>query len=181
MDGVELLVSETPDGLLSLKDCYVFEQGSNDYAEPSMEGEFPQYHQRYQCIPWTEEYLGDTWARQEPWVKIKKMIFIPILSLEPYEIKMDDVFIFSAETKRFWKAEVERAGPFIVDPVLRIREDKVTIEDTSYAPTFMEVQVAAEAGREPEPTIGADLLQQLEEEISELRGSPSGLAADAVS
>eukprot|EP00197_Chlamydomonas_leiostraca_P009956 CAMPEP_0202875840 /NCGR_PEP_ID=MMETSP1391-20130828/28020_1 /ASSEMBLY_ACC=CAM_ASM_000867 /TAXON_ID=1034604 /ORGANISM="Chlamydomonas leiostraca, Strain SAG 11-49" /LENGTH=396 /DNA_ID=CAMNT_0049557585 /DNA_START=38 /DNA_END=1229 /DNA_ORIENTATION=- len=133
MGNVEFLVAETQDGKLDLRDAYVFDTGASYYARPQVQGALPGRPVLLQVIPWVERRSDDNLKKKAGTAKMKKVYFVGVQSVDPYRIAMDQVFQFDASSRVLSKAVVRTVGN-VQDPVLRIRADGITIEDSARAP-----------------------------------------------
>ncbi|GFH26146.1 uncharacterized protein HaLaN_24246 [Haematococcus lacustris] len=122
MDGVELLVAETIDGKLNLSDTYVFDTGISVYTRPS---------------------LGEGVPEEPLTLQMKRVYFVGVISQEPHRIAFDQVWMFSAATRKLVREEVKRVGRNITDPILRIRPEGVTVEDSARLPDPFDLSLAA--------------------------------------
>lgn len=96
--GVQLLVSETPEGLLDLSDAFVFDPdaggGAGCYARPvgagggegaaagssssgGYPGDLPRGPRRYRGFPWRETKPGDVLKGRDSEVTLRRMYFVP--------------------------------------------------------------------------------------------------------
>jgi hypothetical protein len=91
---MQLLVSETPDGLLDLSDAFVYDPdapGGGGYARPlgsaagggapssssSYPGDLPRGPRRYRGFPWRETKAGDVLKGRAAEVTLRRMYFVP--------------------------------------------------------------------------------------------------------
>ncbi|KAF8058360.1 hypothetical protein HT031_005678 [Scenedesmus sp. PABB004] len=132
MDDVDLLVQELPDG------CMV---GGALLAPADVPDRLPRAPARYQLIPWEHTRLGDSLKRVDTTVTLMRMYFVPVARPGP-DYALDfagPVFSFDAARRAFEVHDVLRLGGAqggaMDDPVLRIREDGVFVEDSSMLPS----------------------------------------------
>lgn len=75
LEGLELLVAETPDGRLSLADSYIYDASLDIYARPEVENglKLPSEALNYVSVPWVEEDHGEFLKYKKPVKRIKKV------------------------------------------------------------------------------------------------------------
>ncbi|GFH30845.1 uncharacterized protein HaLaN_29773 [Haematococcus lacustris] len=74
---------------------------------------------------------------------MKRVYFVGVISQEPHRIAFDQVWMFSAATRKLVREEVKRVGRNITDPILRIRPEGVTVEDSARLPDPFDLSLAA--------------------------------------
>eukprot|EP01024_Parvocaulis_polyphysoides_P061409 TRINITY_DN6798_c2_g2_i1.p1 TRINITY_DN6798_c2_g2~~TRINITY_DN6798_c2_g2_i1.p1 ORF type:complete len:431 (-),score=119.00 TRINITY_DN6798_c2_g2_i1:170-1462(-) len=132
LEGCDFLIAENEEGMLDLNDVYVQEHETEIYARPIIDynnRELPPGPRFFQDLPWQEEQSADS-LKQEYNTKltVRKIILTEIESKNPYNLDLLETFILDSKLKHLvlplieWKCMSD-------NPVLRIREDKVSIED----------------------------------------------------
>ncbi|WIA41923.1 hypothetical protein OEZ86_009236 [Tetradesmus obliquus] len=134
MDGMELLVNELPDGRMVLADCFVLSTFDELFSRPAISDEVPREPRLFQLLPWEHTKTGDTLKRIDPKVTLMRMYFVGVSSMEPYQVDMSQVYSFDCLERSFVRHSVTTLGENHVDPVLRIREDGIFIEDAAAVP-----------------------------------------------
>jgi len=189
MDQLELLVAETADGKLDLADSYVFDAGAEVYARPTLGSGLPSGPVPMQVIPWVERRSPDTLKQKPGLAKMRKVYFVGLQSVSPWQVKLDEVFMFDGKSRSLTKQEVRTVGK-PKDPVLRIRADGVVIEDSFTVPTAWKLAMMQYNGDEGAPpeldeeSRQAALQERLEEleamaeELDELDEAPDAPSSD---
>eukprot|EP00798_Chlamydomonas_sp_ICE-L_P007609 gene7609-763_t len=176
MGDLDLLVSQNDDGHLDLSNTFILDHMTGTYTRPGVSSNNPgvtEVHvgpKAYQALPWTERRSADTVKRKEGLTKPTKIIFVGVLSEQPYLLKLDEVYLFDAMTRSMIIPEVQTVGEEIYDPVLRVRNNIVTIEDSGMAPTPVEMSMGwvEDVDPEREARDEARRLAEREELIEEL-------------
>eukprot|EP00879_Flechtneria_rotunda_P022647 GHRR01023916.1.p1 GENE.GHRR01023916.1~~GHRR01023916.1.p1 ORF type:complete len:223 (+),score=77.35 GHRR01023916.1:1200-1868(+) len=70
MDGIDLLVSETPDGRINLADCFILDRDEELFARPTVQEGIPVEPRMYQLLPWEHTKTGDILKRIDPKVTV---------------------------------------------------------------------------------------------------------------
>ncbi|KAG1674729.1 hypothetical protein FOA52_013564 [Chlamydomonas sp. UWO 241] len=167
MDGVDFLVAETPDGRINLSDAYYFDKAISMYARPVVKGDLPAGPRHLQIIPWVERRSPDSLKGKEGMVKMKKVYMLGVAAPEPeYRPQLDEVYCFQASTRTLSRCKVTTIGT-PTDPVLRIRADGITIEDSSTAPNPSAVSLGQD-GTAPRELTNEERQAALAERIAEM-------------
>eukprot|EP00879_Flechtneria_rotunda_P031281 GHRR01034157.1.p2 GENE.GHRR01034157.1~~GHRR01034157.1.p2 ORF type:complete len:115 (+),score=16.48 GHRR01034157.1:505-849(+) len=69
-DGIDLLVSETPDGRINLADCFILDRDEELFARPTVQEGIPVEPRMYQLLPWEHTKTGDILKRIDPKVTV---------------------------------------------------------------------------------------------------------------
>ncbi|KAF6259948.1 hypothetical protein COO60DRAFT_1700591 [Scenedesmus sp. NREL 46B-D3] len=134
MANMELLVSELPDGRLCLADAFVLNTFDELFSRPRISDEVPHAPRMFQLLPWEHTNTGDTLKRIDRKVTLMRMYFVGLSNTEPYQVDMKEVFSFDCIERSLVRHKVTTLGENHVDPVLRIREDGIFIEDAARVP-----------------------------------------------
>ncbi|GAX79553.1 hypothetical protein CEUSTIGMA_g6994.t1 [Chlamydomonas eustigma] len=172
MDGVDFLVAETADGQLDLADTFYYDSGMDLYARPRVQGDIPAGPRLLQVLPWMERRSPDSLKGKPAVAKMKKVYMVGVASPEPnYRVNMEEVYCFEAGSRTLTQCEVVTVGT-PVDPVLRIRADGVTIEDSGEAPSPSAVSLGRDREQNGDqlahgalPEVSPEALQERIEEL----------------
>eukprot|EP01025_Chloroclados_australasicus_P033170 TRINITY_DN3376_c0_g1_i2.p1 TRINITY_DN3376_c0_g1~~TRINITY_DN3376_c0_g1_i2.p1 ORF type:complete len:461 (+),score=112.68 TRINITY_DN3376_c0_g1_i2:35-1384(+) len=132
LDGCDFLIAENEEGMLDLNDVFVYDHEVEIYARPIVEengGTLPDGPRYFKDLPWQEEKSADSLKQEfNEKLTVRRIILTLIKSHEPYELDLAKTYYMDAQSRRLvvpvveWKALSD-------DPVLRIRENKITVED----------------------------------------------------
>ncbi|KAF5838119.1 hypothetical protein DUNSADRAFT_3369 [Dunaliella salina] len=181
MGKIEFLVAETPDGKIDLKDSFIFDEGYEMYARPEISGELPELPVMMQPIPWVERKSGDFLKQKAPYSQMKKVYFVGVQSLRPYRMALDQVFKFESASRVLSREAVRTVGS-PADPILRIRADGITIEDSGQMPTpsqmLQQGDIKLKEETEEEKMARIQEMEEKAEELDELAEEPDVPASD---
>ncbi|KAI8476041.1 MAG: hypothetical protein J3K34DRAFT_477295 [Monoraphidium minutum] len=183
MDGCDLLVAETADGLYDLQDSFVFDEKSDLFNRCATGENLPAAAARFQCIPWAELGTGDMLKFKDKSSKVLKMYFVGVESTTPeYKVDMESLFVFDTASRVLSCAPVTRVHDEIQEPILRIRPEGITIECALRAPPTWRV-LAEQYWHNPMPAedeLGYDPSKHgPEAKAAELAAFGGGVAAAA--
>ncbi|GMH35884.1 hypothetical protein BSKO_03752 [Bryopsis sp. KO-2023] len=134
-NGIEFLVSEQTDGRLNLSQTYLHEEESGVIARPDLEGSIPNEPRSYRVLEWDNWISGDVMNDVEEKTVLVKMYLVREIDDDPEQPDLMDVYCLDPSKRTLMKCEVKDESEGSDDPVLRIRESGLVLEDSYDAPT----------------------------------------------
>lgn len=164
--GCEFLIGLTPEGMLDLREIFVYDGDTGIYGRPQFVGEQPAGPAFYNEVRWEDIEAGDPVTYKKKKVELIKLYLIEEKSKDPYELNLREVYCLDGKLQQVQHHEVggaEAANP--QDTRLVIREDGIFLDDIKKLPTptdiFNEFKRAEWEGKGP--LGGKDGLQTDEE------------------
>eukprot|EP00884_Botryococcus_braunii_P006200 jgi/Botrbrau1/15581/Bobra.33_1s0009.2 len=123
LEGCEYLFGVTIDGRLNLRDAYVMDYETGVYAQPALHQGVPDQPQHFQELAWSETFDGDVMMQKDPWEKVYKVYLVEVMSIEPYCLNLEKVYVLDHESRDVRALDVVKpTEPYdLKDMTLRIR------------------------------------------------------------
>eukprot|EP00878_Enallax_costatus_P014876 GHUV01015571.1.p1 GENE.GHUV01015571.1~~GHUV01015571.1.p1 ORF type:complete len:451 (+),score=128.88 GHUV01015571.1:292-1644(+) len=183
MEFSDLLVSELPDGRMVLADCFIRDHFDDAYKRPTVDDDVSQTPTHYQLIPWEHTKTGDFLKRIDPVVALQKMYFVAVADPTDINFQCDfsEIYSFDGKLDRFSAHKIKTLGEEpIKEPVMRIREDGIFIEDAWRVPGVAAVAEGFAGPPEHQYIDWGDEEFDIRDYVKMgLWGQPGGVLADA--
>lgn len=169
--GCEFLIGLTPEGMLDLREIFVYDSATGIYGRPQFVGEQPVGPAFYNEVRWENIDPEDPVTYKKGKVELIKLYLIEERSKDPYELNLREVYCLDGKLQQVQHHEVKGVeAEKREDTRLVIREDGILLDDIKKLPTptdiFNEFKRAEEEGRGP--LGGKDGLQGDEDEDDDL-------------
>lgn len=164
--GCEFLIGLNPEGMLDLREIFVYDSATGIYGRPQFVGEQPVGPAFYNEVRWENIDPGDPVTYKKRTVELIKLYLIEERSKDPYELNLREVYCLDGKMQQVQHHEVKGVeAEKREDTRLVIREDGIFLDDIKKLPTptdiFNEFKRAEEEGKGP--LSGKDGLQGDEE------------------